>query len=200
MKKFRDYFEGIFGFLSRKTVRVMKLTFFLSIVTIVQLFATESYSQMTKLTLKLEDVKISDALKEIENQSEFFFLYSPKLIDVERKVSIDAENEPIKDILSNIFDKDVMFAVYDRQIILTKSDMPAATVEMQQPRITGTITDEQKNPLPGVTVLVKGTTIGALSDASGKYSLNDTPINATLDILFCRYGNPGNCNNRVWGY
>jgi len=41
---------------------------------------------MTKLTLKLEDVKISDALKEIENQSEFYFLYSPKLIDVERKV------------------------------------------------------------------------------------------------------------------
>ncbi len=73
---------------------------------------------MTKLTLKLEDVKISDALKEIENQSEFFFLYSPKLIDVERKVNIDAENEPIKDILNNIFDENVKFAVYDRQIIL----------------------------------------------------------------------------------
>ena len=51
----------------------MKLTLFLSILTISQLWATETYSQMTKLTLKLEDVKISDALKEIENQSEFFF-------------------------------------------------------------------------------------------------------------------------------
>ena len=60
----------------------MKLTLFLSMMAVFQLFATETYSQLTKLTLKLEDVKISDALKEIENQSEFFFLYSPKLIDV----------------------------------------------------------------------------------------------------------------------
>ena len=97
----------------------MKLTFFLSILTVFQLFATESYSQLTKLTLKLEDVKISDALKEIENESEFFFLYSPKLIDVEKRVNIDAKNEPIKDILAGIFDDKVKFAVFDRQVILT---------------------------------------------------------------------------------
>ncbi|OFX99056.1 MAG: hypothetical protein A2X06_04760 [Bacteroidetes bacterium GWC2_40_22] len=83
----------------------MKLTLILSLLTVFNLFATETYSQFTKITLKLEDVKISDALKEIENLSELFFLYSPKLIDVERKVNIDAENEPIKDILSNIFDQ-----------------------------------------------------------------------------------------------
>ena len=184
MKNIRDYFERIFGFLSSKTVRVMKLTFFLSIVTIFQMFAAESYSQMTKLTLKLEDVKISDALKEIENQSEFFFLYSPKLIDVERKVNIDAESEPIKDILSNIFDEDVMFAVVDRQIILTKIDLPTSAKETQQQKITGTITDEQGNLLAGVTVLVKGTTNGALSDVSGKYIINDPPNNATLIFSF----------------
>jgi hypothetical protein len=80
----------------------MKLTLFLLIFTFIQLWATESYSQLTKLTFKLEDVKISDVLKEIESQSEFFFLYSPKLIDVERKVNIYAENKPIKDILSNM--------------------------------------------------------------------------------------------------
>src|SRR5450759_4209074 len=120
MKKFRDYHgRFLLRSLSKKTIRVMKLTFFLSMFTIIQLCATESYSQLTKLTLKLEDVKISDALKEIENQSEFFFLYSPKLIDVERKVNIDAEKESIKDILSNIFGEKVKFAVYDRQIILT---------------------------------------------------------------------------------
>ena len=81
----------------------MKLTLILSILTISQLWATETYSQMTKLSLKLEDVKISDALREIENQSEFFFLYSPKLIDVERKVNIDVDKQPIKDILTDIF-------------------------------------------------------------------------------------------------
>src|SRR5665811_2598399 len=95
---------------------------FLSILTISQLWATETYSQMTKLNLKLENVEISYALNEIENQSEFFFLYSPKLIDVERKVNIDAKEESIKDILSNIFDDKVKFAVYDRQVILTPNE------------------------------------------------------------------------------
>ena len=102
MKKFRDYYGRILlEFLSKKTIRVMKLTLFLSMIAVLQLYATETYSQLTKLSLKLEDVKISDALKEIENQSEFFFLYSPKLIDVERKVNIDAKEETIKDIWIN---------------------------------------------------------------------------------------------------
>src|SRR5512145_657357 len=111
MKKFRDYCErNRSGFFSIKTLRVMKLTIFLSMLTVFQLFATDTYSQMTRLNLDLKDVKISDALKEIEDKSEFYFLYSPKLIDVERKVTIDAENETIKDVLSNLFSDDVLFA------------------------------------------------------------------------------------------
>ncbi len=123
-------------------------------------------------------------LKEIENQSEFFFLYSPKLIDVERKVSVDAKSEPIRDILSDIFDKDVTFAVYDRQIILTRNELTLSVEEMQQQKITGKITDEQGNALVGVTVLVKGTTYGTLSDASGQYAINDAPKNAILLFSF----------------
>jgi TonB-linked SusC/RagA family outer membrane protein len=149
-----------------------------------QLWATETYSQMTKLTLKLEDVKISDALKEIENQSEFFFLYSPKLIDVERKINIDAEKEPIKDILSNIFDDKVNFVVYDKQIILSPLDLTIPSGTLQQLKITGTVTDEKGNLLPGVTILIKGTTLGTLTDASGKYSINSVPKNATLIFSF----------------
>ena len=162
----------------------MKLTLLLSILTISQLWATETYSQMTKLTLKLEDVKISDALREIENQSEFYFLYSPKLIDVERKVSIDAENETIKDILSNLFDKKVKFAVFDRQVVLTSDDQSGILSEFQQRQITGTVTDESGYKLTGVTILIKGTTNGILTDASGKYVLNDVPPDATLIFSF----------------
>ena len=185
MKKFRDYYGRILlRFLPKKTIRVMKLTLILSILTISQLWATETYSQMTKLTLKIEDVKISDALKEIENRSEFFFLYSPKLIDVERKVNIDVEEESIKNILSNIFDDKVKFAIYDRQIILTPSDITSLPAAMQQQRITGTVTDEKGNTLPGVTVTVKGTTLGTITDASGKYAIDNAPQNATLIFSF----------------
>src|SRR5674476_263493 len=142
MKKFRDsYGRILLRFLPKKAIRVMKLTLFLSMMTIFQLWATESYSQLTKLTLKLEDVKISDALNEIENQSEFFFLYSPKLIDVERKVNIDAKNESIKDILSNIFDDKVNFVVYDRQIILSPNNQSQVITALQPNLIKGTVKD-----------------------------------------------------------
>lgn len=168
----------------------MKLTLFLSMFTIIQLWATESYSQLTKLTLKLEDVKISDALKEIESQSEFFFLYSPKLIDVERKVNIDAENESIKDILSNIFDEKVKFAVYDRQVILTSVEQSSvlSTIQ-QQKRISGTVTDENRSPLPGVNVQVEGTTIGSITDINGKYSIDKPNENVVLVFSFIGYIN-----------
>jgi len=172
MKKFRDYCErNFFKFISLKTIRVMKLTLILSMVAVIQLWATETYSQLTHLTLKLDDVTISEALKEIENQSEFFFLYSPKLIDVERKVNIDAENETIKDILTGIFDKSVKFAAYDRQIILTPNEQSEILSKLQQQNlITGTVTDKN-GPIPGTNVVVTGTTIGTITDFEGKYSI-----------------------------
>ena len=55
---------------------------------------------------------------------------------------------------------------------------------LQQPSISGTVTDEKGNPVPGVTVMVKGTNIGALSDLSGKYILNNVPPDATLSFSF----------------
>jgi TonB-linked SusC/RagA family outer membrane protein len=140
-------------------------------VAVIQLWATETYSQLTHLTLKLDDVTISDALKEIENQSDFFFLYSPKLIDVERKVNINAENETIKDILAGIFDDKVKFAAYDRQVILTPIEQSEVLSELQQQKtITGTVSDK-KGPIPGVNVVVSGTTTGTITDVNGKYSL-----------------------------
>ncbi len=172
MKKIRDYCErNLSGFISRKTFRIMKLTLFLSIFTITQLWASETYSQMTRLTLKLEDVKISDVLKTIEDQSEFFFLYSPKLIDVERKVDIDVKSETIKDILTDLFDKKVNFSVYDRQIILTPNEHSEIPSSLQQQNlITGTVTDKN-GPIAGANVVVTGTTVGAITDINGKFSI-----------------------------
>jgi TonB-linked SusC/RagA family outer membrane protein len=185
MKKFRDYCErNLWGFFSLKTIRVMKLTLFLSLLTISQLWATETYSQMTKLTLKLEDVKVSEVLKDIENQSEFFFLYSPKLIDVERKVNVDAENEPIKNILGDIFDGKVNFIVYEKQVILTPYQSTIPIGIMQQSKISGTVTDKNGIPITGANVVITGTTVGALTDVTGKYTIIVPPGAKSLTISF----------------
>ena len=190
MKKFQDYYEGIhLEFLGKKTIRVMKLSLLLTLLTISQLWATEAYSQITKLSLKLDNVKISDALMAIEDQSEFFFLYSPKLVDVERRVDIDVKNEPITDILTEIFDEKVQFAVYDRQIILSPADQPVKSLELQQQtQITGTVTDSRTgDPLPGVTVLVKGTTVGTISENDGSYNIPVAQGSAALVFSFIGY-------------
>lgn len=185
MKKFQNY-DGriLLRILPKKTIRILKLSLILWIVAVIQLRATETYSQVTHLTLKLDDVTISDALKEIENQSEFFFLYSPKLIDVERKVDIDVENKTIKDILSGLFDEKVKFDAYDRQIILTPNEASGILYNPpQQKQITGTVTDKN-GPIPGVNVVVTGTTTGTVTDINGKYSLVVPPGAKTLTFTF----------------
>ena len=188
MKKFRDYYgKGTFCLLSKKTIRIMKLTFFLSVLTIFQLTASESYSQKTKLTLKLENVKISEVLKEIENQSEFFFLYSPKLINVERRVNIDAKKESIKDILKKLFGNEVKFAVYDSQVLLVAKEKSEILKELQLIEIKGKVTSAVDGlPLPGVNILEKGTNNGTITNMDGEYTLK-ADDNAILVVSFMGY-------------
>jgi hypothetical protein len=62
---------------------------------------------------------------------------------------------------------------------------PAAI--MQQYRVTGTITDQNRNPLPGVNILIEGSTNGAISDASGEFSLNVSDNNAVFIFSFIGY-------------
>lgn len=190
MKKFLNYYErNLLQFFSKKTIRVMRMTFFLSMLTIFQLLATETYSQLTKLTLNMENSRITDVLNEIENQSDFYFLYSPKLIDVERKVNLAVKEEPIKSILSEIFANDVRFIVSDRQIVLI-STQGSSEIEtaIQQQLVTGTVTDSQTGEvMVGVNVVIKGTTIGTMTNIEGKYSLQVADRNATLIFSFVGY-------------
>lgn len=172
MKKFAKYFiRNAIKFLSKKTIKVMKLTSLLLVLTITQIWATETYSQLTRLTIKMEDVPLSDLLREIENKSEFYFLYSPKLIDVEKKVSINAENSTIKDILSNVLGDKVKYVLLDRQIILSPNQEIDSPSVIQQKKLTGRVSDKEGNVLPGVSVVAKGTTIGTTTDSQGEFSL-----------------------------
>ncbi len=167
-----------------KFILTMKITAFLLFCCLVDIFAAPTYSQATKISLKLKDVTIEEVLNKIEDVSEFYFLYNNKLVDVSRKVSINADNETIKDILNDILEKDEKFIVYDRQVILTQSDVTSLSAALQQLQFKGTVTDKSGSPLGGVTVRVKGTTNGTLTDVSGRYILTNAPNNATLIFSF----------------
>jgi len=173
MKKNHNYY-GLFKPNSNwhKLLLTMKISAFLLFCCFVNIFAAPTYSQSTKISLNIKDVTIEEVLNKIEDVSEFYFLYNTKLIDVERKVNIDAKKESIKDILSNIFDEKVKIIVYDRQIILSPnviSEVLSAT--QQKNKISGTVIDKNGNPQIGVNVVVTGTTLGATTDITGRYSI-----------------------------
>jgi len=188
MKKILDYY-GLFKPNSNwhKLLLIMKISAFLLFCCLANIFATPSYSQATKISLNLQDASIEEVLNKIEDVSEFYFLFNQKLIDVTRKVNIEADNEPIGDILNNIFKDDVRFIVYDRQIVLTPRQLPLSASELQQLKISGKVSDEKGNPLAGVNIQVEGTNIGVISDINGKYSINVPDVNAVIMFSFIGY-------------
>lgn len=165
-------------------LRKMKLTLLLLFVTVLTGIAADSYSQSTKLTLRLENVRIEDLLNKIEDQSQFRFFYNEE-INLDKKISIDVSTETITNILEKIFaDKGIHFEIIGRQIILSNSADSNNISSQPQKSVSGKVTDSSGAPLPGVTVVAKGTTIGKITDGSGNYNLSGIPANATLLFSF----------------
>ena len=174
-----------------KLFRIMRISVLLFFLSFISVFASESYSQTTKLTLTMNNATVEQVLNKIEGQSEFYFLYNHQLVDVNRKVDIDISNKRIKDILNFLFaGTDVRYVVLGRQIILTpekvlKEDIAKGLKSQQQGiTITGTVTDENGKPLPGVNIFEKGTTRGTITDVNGKYKINVSNANAVLVFSF----------------
>src|SRR5665648_921678 len=87
-----------------KLFRIMRITFFFLVLSIAQVLATNSYSQNTRLSLSLKNVTAKTVLSQIEDQSQFFFIYDATVVDVERKVSVESTNELITTILDELFE------------------------------------------------------------------------------------------------
>jgi TonB-linked SusC/RagA family outer membrane protein len=171
--------------IAKQIVRKMKLTVLLLTIAILSGYATDSYSQAARLTLNLENNSIKNVLKEIEKQSEFRFFYSGE-VDVESNASVSVINKNVMETLDELFrGTGIRYDIYGRQIALLASQETALPAEVQQAGfVTGKVTDLTGAPLPGVTVVIKGTTTGTISDANGNYTLGNVPPNATLVFSF----------------
>lgn len=142
------------------------------------------YSQATKLTLKMKNARIADVFDAIEQQSEFYFFYNRDAFDDEREVSVDFSNKNIEEIMQELFNsKDVNYEILDRNILIKVPDNKLSENRRQQQQqnyVSGTVSDETGQPLPGLTVVVKGTTRGTVTNADGRYTLSNVPEDATL--------------------
>jgi len=150
----------------------MKLTVILLLVSVFSINAN-TYSQNTKVTCNLENVKITSVFEKIEKDTDFKFLYNHDEIDVDRIVSLKATNEPLKNILKDLFSTgNISFLVKNKQIILKKKEIKLTTSikkallreneieKIQKVQIAGKVIGDDGIPLIGVNVLVKGTSIG----------------------------------------
>ncbi|MEN8120076.1 MAG: SusC/RagA family TonB-linked outer membrane protein [Bacteroidota bacterium] len=169
----------------------MRLILFFTVLSIAQVFADNSYSQNTKLSLDLQDVSVEKVLDEIETQSEFYFMFNQKLVDVNRKVNINVNNIRIKDILDKIFEgTETDFFVVDRQILLMPKNMAQnilyqSTSLKDSIKILGSVIDVEGSPLPGATVVVVGTTAAVITNLNGKFVLYvDQKDNVSLEVSF----------------
>ncbi|MCW0484556.1 SusC/RagA family TonB-linked outer membrane protein [Gaoshiqia sediminis] len=160
----------------------MRNTLLILLLSALQTLAGSAYSQTTKLNLEMRNATIREVLLKIEEESNFYFLYNEELIDVSEKVTISVKGESIEHVLSTLFDKSgVKATINDRHIVLT----PSPDFSSQQQRmVSGQITDSSGLPLPGVTIVVKGTTKGTITDADGHYSLSEVSGTATLVFSF----------------
>ena len=171
-----------------KFIRVMKISCLLFFTTVCMVFANGSYAQTAKVSFNKSNVAVKDVLRSIEDQTEFNFFYNNKLIDVDRKVSVEVEEENIFVVLDEIFNgSPVDYQVIDRDIILTSKDSGTSSVSQQQLTITGTVIDEAGIPIPGVTVVVVGTNLGALTGLNGTYTINVPSASSVLRYSFIGY-------------
>lgn len=177
-KKFGAWYHYAF----KKTFRIMRIAVFFLLIGILQSYANSAYSQKTRLSLSHENTRLVNILNEIEDNSEFFFLYNEKLVDTERKVSISVRDKKVDEILDRLFSgTDITYSIVDRKIVLVPGFL---TPEQRDLTVSGKVTDTGGQPLPGVSVVVKGTSKGTVTNADGTYSLANVLLNATFQFSF----------------
>ena len=161
----------------KKLIMELKISFLIVLASVASVFATTGYSQVAKVSLDRQSASVESIMDEIELQSEFYFIFNQKQIDVNRVVDIQADGKLISDILPELFNgTNVNYAIFDKKILLTTDPIEnsllaiASGTEPQQKQISGTVTDKN-GPIPGVNVVVTGTTVGTITDFEGKYSI-----------------------------
>ena len=160
----------------------MKLYLFILVITVMQATASV-YSQTTRLNLKMENATISQVFDAIEKQSDFFFFYNKGQIDDQQKVTIDLKDSKIDEVLTTVFGKNaVNYEIIGKNIIVKPYDLTDASAQQNVKKVTGKVTDQSGAPIPGASIVVKGTTAGITSDFNGKYTLS-VPADAKILVF-----------------
>lgn len=165
---------------NKKFLRRMRFSIFVALAATLQISAT-SYSQNATVSVHLKNAGIIDVFNEIERQSEYKIFYKTANIDRHRNVTIDKENIAVDALLRTVLEGNrLSYELIDKVIVITPN-------ETAQSSVTGTVVDNAGDPMPGVNIIVKGTTTGVVTDANGKYSIHLSDNNTVLVFSFIGY-------------
>jgi TonB-linked SusC/RagA family outer membrane protein len=173
----------------KKIVSIMRISVFLLSVAILQVVGAESYSQSTVVSVKANQIGLTELFSMIEKQSEFLFFY----VDADVKdiaVSVRAKNKRIDEILNQALEHtNLMYVISGRNInILPQNSNSSSTQQPQKIRISGRVTDSLGESIIGANVIEKGTINGVITDIDGTFHFEVAP-NAILYISFIGYMN-----------
>lgn len=158
----------------------MKLTFLLMLSVFLQVsFAGNAQS----VTYSAKSVSFAKVLLEIESQTGYHFLVTDQMLAGTHAVSVKFNHTQINEVLKACFkDQPLNYEIKDKTIIIFRKQV-SEVIEAVNVKITGVVTDDSNQPLPGVTIKVKGSNITAATDVEGRYAIN-APDNATLIFSF----------------
>ena len=173
--------------LVRKTILIMKISAVFLLLAL-QVSAT-NFGQ--NLNLKENNISIMDVFKKIETQSNYRFYYSNDVIPADRFISVNAVNASLKQVLKEIFSGSnlVWNIVNNNRVVISSTNaLPLLiSAEAAARRINGRVTNEKGEPLDNVSIVVKGSTIGTITDSEGKFAIEVPNDNAVLEVTRIGY-------------
>lgn len=167
MKKIRT--SGFFRRIHGNFLLMMRLTMLFLLMTFVSLTAT-ALGQRT--TIKLDNVDLQVAFNEIKQKMGYTFVYNNQVVKNVGKVSVNVTSSDIKYILAKCLEGTSLdFYIEDNIVVIKSKAEQARETERKPVTVKGKVVDEKKQPLPGVTVLLKGTTLGVTTGGEGDFSI-----------------------------
>lgn len=149
--------------------RVMKLTSLFGVLCVSSAFAVNVNSQSLRVNIHANQKQAKEVIKQIEEQTDYLFVYNHDKVNLNNTVTIQANNETVAEVLNQMFTgTDIVYAMQGNNILL----MHRNDKDLQQDRILrGTIIDTDGTPIIGANVVIKGSSNGTISDFDGHFSL-----------------------------
>lgn len=148
--------------------------------------ASAAYSQTKSFTFKMEQKTVQEVIDYLESKSEFVFFFYEGIMDTQKKVSLSVKDGNIYEVLDKLLeDTSIGYEIKDRQIVLKPKEkqLSAPSSAATPIKIRGKVIDDLGEPLPGATIVIKGTPKGVTTDVDGSFTI-EVEIGTELEISY----------------